>query len=82
MMSDLNIMLVNIYNTVDNFAITDSYDIIKARSLVALISSLMSPGIITIVTKHSAFQRNALPEIKYFNLTYKEIIIYKLLLAL
>lgn len=55
MMSDLNIMLVNIYNTVDNFAITDSYDIIKARSLVALISSLMSPGIITIVTKYSAF---------------------------
>lgn len=55
MMSDLNIMLVNIYNTVDNFVITDSYDINKARSLVALISSLMSPGIITTVTKYSAF---------------------------
>lgn len=55
MMSDLNIMLVNIHNTVDNFAITDSYDIIKARSLVTLISSLMSPGIIIIVTKYSGF---------------------------
>lgn len=58
MMSDLNIMLVNIYNTVDNFAITIFDDIIKARSLTALISSVMSPGIITLVTKYNVFKRS------------------------
>lgn len=55
MMSDLNIMLVNIHNIVDNFAITIFDDIIKARSLIALISSVMPPGIITLVTKYSGF---------------------------
>lgn len=55
MMSDLNIMLVNICNIVDNFAITIFDDIIKARSLIALISSVMPPGIITLVTKYSVF---------------------------
>lgn len=58
MMSDLNIMLVNIYNIVDNFTITIFDDIIKARSLIALISSVMSPGIITLVTKYSVFKRS------------------------
>lgn len=58
MMSDLNIMSVNIYNIVDNFTITIFDDIIKARSLIALISSVMSPGIITLVTKYSVFKRS------------------------
>lgn len=58
MMSDLNIMLVNIYNIVDNFTITIFDDIIKARSLIELISSVMSPGIITLVTKYSVFKRS------------------------
>lgn len=55
MMSDLNIMLVNIYNIVDIFVITIFDDIIKPRSLTALISSVMPPGIITLITKYSVF---------------------------
>lgn len=79
-MSDLNIMLVNIHNIVDNFAITIFDDIIKARSLIALISSVMPPGIITLVTK--AFFKEIMPAVKYFNLTYNEISINKLLSVL
>lgn len=48
-------MLVNIYNRVDNFAITIFNDIFKARSLIELIYSVMAPGIITLVTKYSVF---------------------------